>query len=189
MSNDALHERGEALEELFYRNRDAQLLERIKTELQVEEDRTALAHASGIKDDKTLSDLLAQGIRHQTLASVGLIPLVAVAWADGRMETREREAVLKAARETGLSDDDSSMEILRSWLDKRPGHELLAAWKEYIGELKKTLAPAAFDQVHHSVVGRARIVAESAGGFMGIVNTVAPNERAIIKELHEAFNG
>ena len=187
MSNDGLHDRGNAMEELFYRNQDAVLLDRMKAELQLGKDREALVLASGITDEKVLADLLANGIRQQTLASVGLIPLVAVAWADGKVDQRERDAILKAARETGMSDDHSSMDLIKGWLNTKPGPELLAAWKVYVRELRKTLTPASLEQVRSSVVGRAQTVAEAAGGFLGIVNTVDASEKSVIKELNQAF--
>ena len=51
--------------------------------------RQALATATGIKDTGAIDRLIEQGISAETLASVGLIPLVAVAWADEKMDDKD----------------------------------------------------------------------------------------------------
>ncbi len=187
MTRDSLHERGQAMEEAFFHDVDKRLLEQMKSRLQADEERKHLANVTGIGDESVLNDLLEQGITAETLASVGLIPLIAVAWADGKMEPRERDAVLRAAREIGISDDHSGLAVVAAWLNKQPGPELLAAWKEYVGALRKSLDAASMEQVKNSVIGRARKVAESAGGFMGIVNTVDPAEKEILQQLNDVF--
>lgn len=187
MSSDQLHERGQAMEEAFFHDVDKQLIERMKSGMQAAENRTELASATGIQDETVLNELIAQGITAETLASVGLIPLVAVAWADGRVEQKEEEAVLRAARETGIGEDHASLDIVRGWLKNKPDDQLLETWKDYVAALRQTLDPAAIEQIRQSVVGRAQRVAESAGGFLGIINTVDPAEREIIGELNEAF--
>jgi len=50
-----------------------------------------------------LDSLIASGISPDTIAAVSLIPLVAVAWADKKLEAKERDAILNAATEAGIS--------------------------------------------------------------------------------------
>ena len=103
MTNDSLQDRGKAMEDMFFHDRDAQLIEKMKAELSAEEDRTSLIAATGIQDASVINKLMEQGISCETLAGVGLIPLVVVAWADGKMEDKEREAILQAACESGIN--------------------------------------------------------------------------------------
>ena len=187
MTKDNLHERGQAMEEAFFHEVDKQLIEELRVRTEMEKSREELSRLTGIEDAQTLQDLLDQGIAPTTLASVGLIPLVAVAWADGKLESRERDAVLRAARESGLEDNPKAVDLLTSWLDNKPGPELLNAWKEYVAAMRQTLDAAALEQIHQSVVGRARKVAEAAGGFLGLINTIDPAERDVLHQLDEAF--
>src|SRR6478735_273609 len=62
----------------------------------------ALAAVSGIEDRSLLADLLAAGIRPETFACLSLLPLCEVAWADGDISNREREAVMQAAAHHGI---------------------------------------------------------------------------------------
>ncbi len=187
MSKDNLHERGQAMEEAFFHEVDKKLIEQIRARAETESNREELSTVTGIQDRAVLDDLLEMGIAPVTLASVGLIPLVAVAWADGKMEERERDAVMRAARETGLSENPKALELVNDWLNRQPGPQLLNAWKEYVGAMRQTMDAAALEQIKKSVIGRAQKVAEAAGGFLGIVNTVDPAEREVIKQLTEAF--
>lgn len=187
MSGDSLHDRGRALEDIFFKDKDARLLEKMKSQLKADEDRKMLADISGIGDIKTLDQLLAAGIRPETLAAIGMIPLVVVAWADRRMEDRERTAILRAASETGLDETHPAISLIRSWLDQMPGDELFHTWKAYVSEMRKTLPASSIEQVKNHIVGRAQQVAESAGGFLGVINTVDRRERDVIRQLEQAF--
>jgi len=112
----------------FFKERDKELLEKLKEEVAGDDSREALAAASGISDTSVLDNLIASGINPDTIASVSLIPLVAVAWADRKMEAKEREAILKAATEAGIVSGSASYSILETWLNEQPDDQLLASW-------------------------------------------------------------
>ena len=67
-----------------------------------------LAAASGIQNPAVLEALAAVGVRAETLTALALVPLVAVAWADGEVQTGERFAILRAAHELGLERGNPS---------------------------------------------------------------------------------
>ncbi len=188
MSNDPLHERGKALEDRFFQERDRKLLENLRREYQVRTTKEALSAASGITDDVVLDDLIASQITAETLTAISIVPLVAVAWADEKMEPREIDAVLKAAHDAGIERGTTSHEIVRSWLATKPGDELLQTWKDYISSLKSTLSNLALEQLKSSVLKRARSVAESAGGFLGFGNKVSAVEQKVLDDLESVFS-
>jgi len=187
MSEDSLHDRGKAMEDLFFHDVDQKLLEQLKADAEADENRESLMSATGIRDANAIQHLVEQGISVETLASVGLIPLVAVAWADGKMEPNEREAVLKAAAESGIDANNACYQLIAGWLNNRPSDALLASWKEYIGALKSSVDGAAFNQIQTSIVERANQVAAAAGGFLGM-GSISDVEKNVIAELSAAFN-
>ena len=186
MTNDSLQDRGKAMEDMFFHDRDAQLIEKMKAELSAEEDRTSLIAATGIQDASVINKLMEQGISCETLAGVGLIPLVVVAWADGKMEDKEREAILQAACESGINKEHGSYQLVSSWLEKKPADGLFNSWKDYVAALKQNLDEASVNQIKRSVIDRAQRVADSAGGFLGIAETSGV-EKKPIEELEAAF--
>ena len=184
--DESLFERGKALEERFFKQKDKALLDQLRAEMQADEGRKALASVSGISDDAVLDALVANQVSAESLTSVSLIPLVVVAWADGVMEGKERDAILQAAGSAGIEQDSASYKLLQSWLDTQPPGDLLDSWKAYVAALKDGLEPAAFGQLKTSVVGRAKSVADAAGGILGI-GTTSSKESQVIEDLEKAF--
>ena len=185
--HDSLHERGRALENLFFMSKDAQLLEDMRNQMQRDSDKEALKSISGIRDDGVLEALVAAEIKPETIASVGIIPLVAVAWADNKMEANERDAILKAASENGIDQGSASFSMIESWLQAKPGSDLMEVWTQYIKSLGTVLDGPAFSQLKASVLERAKTVADSAGGFLGLGNKTSDAEQKVLDQLESAF--
>ena len=186
--DDSLKGRGKAMEDLFFAEKDQQLLKKIREEAASKEVREALQSASGITDAAVLDGLVAAGITPESLTSLSLIPLVAVAWADKKMEDAEKAAILQAAEAGGIAPSSASYASMVSWLEKQPEKKLLDAWKSYIGAIKDTLEPPVAGQLKTSILGRAESVAKSAGGFLGVGNKVSDVEQKVLDDLAKTFD-
>ena len=92
MTSEFLHDRERALEDSFFFQKDKELLGKLKQVSERNTEKSELKQASGISDDAVLEDLLDAGINAKTAASLSLVPLVLVAWADGVIQRQEREA-------------------------------------------------------------------------------------------------
>ena len=184
---DDLNSLGNTMADRFFKERDKELLEKLKQEVSGDDSRDALAAASGIKDASALDSLIASGISPDTIAAVSLIPLVAVAWADKKLEAKERDAILNSATEAGISAGSASYSILEKWLSEQPDDQLLASWTDYVGAMKSELDAGAVTQLKTSIVSRAQSVAEAAGGFLGLGNKVSDSERGVLTKLESAF--
>ncbi|GIW43563.1 MAG: hypothetical protein KatS3mg077_0845 [Candidatus Binatia bacterium] len=184
-----LAERRQALEEEFFRRREQALLEKMRQAQQREQQRAALAEASGIKDPELLDRLIDLGIQPRTLAPLALVPLVEVAWADGSIARQEREAIVQAAHSLGLEKGSAGFALLESWLDERPDPALRRLWQEYVRALCAGLAESERRRLRENVLGRARAVAEAAGGFLGLGRKVSEAEEQVLRELDSAFAG
>jgi len=182
-----LDQRRDALEAMFYGKPREPLRRRLQLEQEEQEAKAALAGASGISHPELLQQLAGLGIRAETLAALTLIPLVEVAWADGHMDPREREAVLRGAESCGIERGTPSHGLLEIWTRDRPAPELLASWKAFIRALCSELSADQRWHLEEKVVGRARAVAEAAGGFLGLVAKVSREEAAVLEELEAAF--
>lgn len=181
-----LSDRKKALEEQFFAQQERELRERVRREAAEKERRQALAEASGIHDGAVLDRLAALDLDGGTVAALGLVPLVEVAWADGTLHERERTAVLRAAEEAGVSPGTAAHDLLESWLTHRPGPELLHAWTDYTQALAASLSEAEREGLRHELLDRARKVAEAAGGILGL-GKVSDAEKAMIGELEKAL--
>ena len=149
--------------------------------------RRDLALASGIEDDWILARLSELGIRADTLAALTLVPLVEVAWADGRMDPKEREAILDGAVAIGIAEGSWSYRLLRIWTEDLPAPELLEVWEEFIQALAAQLSGDQRETFKGKLLGRAREVAEAAAGVLGMGPRISESEARILSRLDEAF--
>jgi hypothetical protein len=178
MSNEFLGDRRVALEEAFFAKQSEELRRRLRDMDQARRNKEALSAASGITDDAVLGKLAALNIGSDTLAALSLVPLVAVAWADGSIDEKERSVAFSKAAEMGLDKEGIGHQLFK----------LLATWKDYIGALSAAMSPEAVVALRQELLDRARAVADAAGGILGLVMRVSPAEENVLKELEQAFS-
>lgn len=182
-----LSDRQKALEEEFFRKENQRLIAELRLKRLTDEAKAEMRDVTGIYDEVVLDKLVELGIGTETLAAMTLVPLVEVAWADGKMEEKERAAILRGASEQGVADGSPSYALLQDWLDRRPPPRLLAAWREYVGALCDEMLPEQRRALKTDVLARARAVAEAAGGFLGLGNKVSREEEQVYRVLESAF--
>lgn len=185
MSDEFLGDRRKALEESFFAKESEKLRKALQEKEEAQAKKQALSAAAGITDDAVLEELIALDISSDTLAALSLVPLVEVAWADGTVEDHERSAILSAAKDAGISGESAA--LLDGWLATRPSYDVVSAWKDYVAALASTMDAAARDKLKQDLLGRARTVAESAGGFLGIAK-ISSEEEQKLEELARAFS-
>ena len=136
-----------------------------------------------LHDSKALQHLIALDISDESLAALSLIPLVEVAWADGNIDQREKDAIVAAARKLAPAQDAATCELLDHWLTHRPDREVLEAWHQYVSAYTQSLGAIARDAFKQELLYSARTVAESTGGVLGRGNRVSKLERLVLEDL------
>ena len=182
MSDAILDTRRRALEDAFFIDHDRRLARHAAEEEARRAERDAIGHATGITDPDVIDQLIALDLCSTTLAALAVVPMVAVAWADGDVAERERDAVLDVAEELGLAPDSPSHDLLEAWLLQRPPATLLSAWEAYTSVFTAKLDPPARDTLRNEVISRARAVAEAQGGFLRF-GRISAAEDAILRRL------
>jgi hypothetical protein len=189
MDREFLGDRKKALEDSFFAKENQKLLDKMRAEQHKKEAKAGLAEVAGISDESVLEKLASMGIEPDTWAALSLVPLVEVAWADGSLDPKERRAVLSAAEANGVEPGSASAALLESWLHQRPGPELISAWGEYMVVVCAGLEEGQRKTLRREIVGRARSVAEAAGGILGLLNRISSEEEAVLAELEKPFAG
>ena len=185
MSNDSLAERGKELEEAFFRQMNQKLTDKLQAENKKKLDKEAITRLTGITSEELLEKLVAMKLGAGTVAAFALLPVVEVAWADGRIDDKEKRAVLEASKQAGLTGP--AAEIVETWLHDRPAKAVLDTWKSYIGEVVKRLGVDEKALMKNEIVGRARSVAEASGGFLGLGSHVSKEEQDVLNRIAAAF--
>ncbi len=187
MSNEPLDDRRRALEEAFFAKQNAALRQRLAEPEEVRARKDAFAAASGITDPAVLDSLVKLDITPETLAAISLVPLVAVAWADGSIDAKERAAVLSGAAQGGLKPGAIGYDLLEKWLESAPPASLVEAWKGYVAAITAKMDHASRRALQEPLIDRARMVALATGGFLGL-RKISDEEERVLHDLTKAFH-
>ena len=185
-NQDSLAKRGRTLEDEFFHRVDQKLAEEIRAKMAAENERKQLEQTCGLRDTALLEAIVALGIGVETMVGLSLVPLVQVAWADGVIDRRERDAVLKAADTSDCPVGSAAYQLLDHWLAENPPASLFEAWKYYISALKGSMPPENWDKLRDEIVSHTRKVATAAGGILGI-GSISKQEDAVFAEVKSAF--
>jgi hypothetical protein len=156
-------------------------LARLKRQQETEE---ALSMVSGIVNKAVLKELVALNIRPEILSALCLVPIIEVAWADGTITEKERQAILEGAGKNGFGEDH---EILREWLSRKPDKPLMDAWKTYMTGLCEIISNKCRVALKTDIFEHTRMVAEASSGFLGLTNPVSAMEKAVLDRIAEFF--
>jgi tellurite resistance protein len=162
------------------------MAEKYRAIQQMKETKQALAAVSGINDDLVLEKLIALDLRPETLASISLVPLIEIAWADGDVDQKEKDAILSAVSKFGWTADSLNYELLDQWLKNKPSESLLTAWKHYVDAVCHKMTNEEVAHFKKEIMAHVTVVAEAAGGFLGI-GKISAEEQNMITQLESAF--
>lgn len=183
-----LNSLSKSLEDAFFAAEEKKMREKLQEMKKMEETKSALSKASGIKNEAVLTKLIHLNIHPEIVSSLSLIPLVEVAWADGKVEPNEKAAILKAAEANGIKAGDPDHDMLEAWLSKKPTSKLMSVWVDYVKGLCESLSADEVKQFRETLVGGARTVAEAHGGFLGLGNKISDSEAKVLQKLESAFS-
>ncbi len=184
MSDRILDDHRRALEDAFFARQNAELLAKLRGG---GDPNAALAAATGVSDPAALARLTELGVTPEAAAALTLLPMAAIAWADGGVSLGERGAVMRAAERAGVTPGSPAFELLDGWLREPPSAGLLEAWKAYARDLAARATAEERARFAETVLGRARAVADAEGGFFGMGRRISAAEQALLDELHKAL--
>lgn len=129
------------------------------------------------------------GIAEDQFRTLGLIPLVEVAWADGRVDFAERSAVMRFAKRKGWHSDGGDA-LVEGWLKKKPEASFFEQTRAALVALVKDrrgLGNAFPEDSLGSVLAACQEVAASSGGLFGLRNPIGPEEEKTLEAIAEGF--
>lgn len=178
--------RAKALEDSFFERENQELLRKLREQARAEKKRAVLSEALNIEDEEVLDRMMELDLEAESIIAFGLVPLVEVAWADGTIQQREREAILRAVDERGIKAGSTNYQLLQNWLQHQPPPKLLEVWRHYSKSLVSSLGAESGALMKERVIGNARAVAEAAGGLLGL-GSISAVEKAVLEDLESTF--
>ncbi len=179
---DAFADRKRALEEEYFRKKEKELIEKLHRRAALEADRRKLSEMIGVSDQEILNDLQELGYTPETLNLLHLVPLVQVAWAEGRVSSRERELIVEAASERGIKEGTAAYKKLNEWLTKRPDEEFFERTLMILGAIIESLPAEKRAADESTLLSYCERIAEASGGILGI-GRVSDKERKALKQI------
>ena len=186
---DVLGKRAKAMENKFFYEADQKLLENHKKLKLMKDNLATLRKVSGIQDEGVLGKLVELRVRPETLASLAVIPLVEMAWADGTIDRRERKALLSAAAVIGMKKQDIDYQLLERWMTIPPEPVLFETWVHYVRALSSQLEEPEKDRLRDELLRHARLIADASGGILGlgVGSRISRKEMTTLARLEKAF--
>jgi hypothetical protein len=183
MTKDIFEERERAEEAVYFRSQDEKLIEKLRENARLEEIVQALAESLQASNPELLRRVMALGITLETGTAFLLAPLVQVAWAEGRVKDRERDTVLRLARDRGVEEGSPADARLREWLEKRPEDLFFDTAMEVLRAGLSVLPADLREERVRGIVRACHEVAEASGGLaklLGLASGVSHKEEALL---------
>lgn len=174
-------------EDKYIKQAESDQIARIRRERQLaalrKEEREGIANILGTDED-VANEAMELGFDRATARVLHLVPLIQIAWADGTIQSDEREAVLQAAHDHGVQRGSAAYEFLELLLEQRPSDLFFERTNRVIAHV---LANDVEGREADDLLTRARSVARSAGGVFGF-GSVSKEEQKLIDELAIMFD-
>jgi hypothetical protein len=186
MEKDSFKERERSIEETYFRQRDAKLLERLRQEAKLEDIATALAEKLQVDNPDLLSRVRELGVTVDTAPAFFSAPLVQVAWAEGSVTKQEHDAVLRLARARGIEENSPAFALLLEWLRVRPPDAVFDTAVEVIKSGFAVLPPEEKEERIKRIVQACHEVAMASGGglakLLGL-GSISSDEASILDTI------
>lgn len=129
------------------------------------------------------------GIDKDNFRTLGLLPLVFVAWADGSVQRGEESLIRRVARDKGWLEGGGDR-LLDGWLEEPPDalyvEKGLGLIKQLAAE-RHGIAGGITVQTLESLLVLCKEVAEAAGGMWGLAESICEEEEQALVTIADAF--
>ena len=121
-----------------------------------------------------------------------LLPLVKVAWADGRITKRERQMIFDSLFDLGVDPNNENLNRLLGWLEISPKDEFFRESLEKLRAGLETLSDDEHANEKYSLISQCTLVAEASGGDSNPPSggaRICDEEITAVKQIARILNG
>lgn len=145
-------------------------------------EREAIARTVGTAELSLLDRIEQLGFTGDSARVLDLLPLIHVAWVDGKADARERATILTIVEERGIPHNSDAAILVESLLEERPSETFLS---ESLALVRDLAAKQGNDG--KKLVDLCVDIAEASGGLFGFGERVNDSEYALIERIAAAF--
>lgn len=121
-----------------------------------------------------------------------LVPLVDVAWADGRVTKKERKLIFDSFFDLGIRPTSENIQRLLSWLNLSPNGEFVRKSIERLKDRLEALPEDKRAAEKYGLISLCTLVAEASGGtkdFLAGGSRICDEEIVAVKRIAAILNG
>jgi hypothetical protein len=141
-------------------------------------------------EDTLLKDLHQLGLNETSYRALLLLPLVEVAWSDGRIQAAEAAAIEDLARKNGFFSTEAQA-LLQRWLKAPPTDTERELGMRTLVELARRRGGAGASlevKTLQELFELSCQVASAAGGFFGLSSAISSAERASLDQIADILH-
>lgn len=178
-----MHGQPSANEKLYFAATEAARRQELRAELDEAARRLRkTAAALGTDDAAIVARIHALGFAGDMARVFDLLPLVHVAWADGKVQRGERAVILELCEARGIVPGMRSFMLVESLLEERPSDEFLEETLALVRQLAEARGESSSD-----LIDLCLRVADASGGLLGLGERVSEQERALMQHVAETL--
>ena len=184
MDKGIFSDREKAMEATYFRQQDAKLIERLRSDAKLDDIAVALAEKLQVDNPDLLARVRALGVTADTAAALFVAPLVQVAWAEGSVSKHEHQTVLRLAQERGVEEGSTAYGQLGDWLAVRPPDSVFDTACDVIKAGFAVLDPSEREERIERVIEACHKVAEASESqfakLIGLETGVSKQEASML---------
>lgn len=168
-----------AKEEEYFHKKEQELIAKMRHRALKEQESQLLSEFFYVEDAEILNNLQELGYSRDTIFLLFLVPVIQVAWIDGAVTEKEREAIIEIARQRGMESDSPSESMLHDWLNNRPSEEFFDRTLSLIRNILETRPKVVRNIRGQTLAHYCNAVASASGGFLGFGKISAAQKELI----------
>ena len=163
-------------------SRRAELLSKVDAAADRVAKRRGIAAAVGTTDAEIVDRIEQLGLSGDSARILDVLPLVHVAWADGRIQKAERIAIFGVLDARGIPKGSDAYLLVEALLEARPSETFLAQTLALLKDLAARSGTETAD-----VVDLCAKVADASGGLLGLGARTSAEERVVLVNVARAL--
>jgi hypothetical protein len=171
-------------EEEYFQRREQELIAKVRRRREETDTRQRLMAQTGSVDTETLDAIESLGYTPETIVLLDVVPLLMVAWAEGRVSDEERQRIIEVIRARGVKANTLADQQLTSWLTVRPSDELFDRSLDIIAALLEARPPEEQQAELEVLLVWSRSIASASGGVLGF-GRISGEEEAALARIRE----
>lgn len=133
-----------------------------------------------VDDASLIARIRALGFDGDTARVFDLLPLVHVAWADGKIQRAERASILRVLTMRGIAQKDEAWIFVEALLEQQPSDEYMQLTLQLLRDVVAHGGKSA-----DTIVELCGNVANAAGGLFGLREAMSDEEASTLAEVAE----